>query len=113
MAKTIDTELGLELSGGNKALADDLFRMLMSELPAQLADIERSCGDNDQSSLLEAAHKLNGATRYCGVPALQDVAMHFEKVVRQGDETVIASHLDMLRNEVRSLLDASRTFQGH
>jgi two-component system sensor histidine kinase BarA len=113
MPKTIDTELGLELSGGNKTLADDLFRMLMNELPAQLASIEQSCGDNDKSSLVEAAHKLNGATRYCGVPALQDVIMRFEKAARQGDDAVIASHLDVLRNEVRTLLEASRTFPGH
>jgi len=113
MPETIDTELGLELSGGNKTLADDLFRMLMNELPALLAAIERSCGDKDKTSLVEAAHKLNGAARYCGVPALQDVIMRFEKVTRQGEDAGIAGHLDMLRNEVRALLEASRTFQGH
>ncbi|WP_188112405.1 Hpt domain-containing protein [Salinicola aestuarinus] len=75
----IDPALSLHLAGGRQALADDMLALLWKELPAHRRALENAWTGSDEAALAEAAHKLNGGCRYCGVPALSEACEALER----------------------------------
>jgi two-component system, NarL family, sensor histidine kinase BarA len=78
----LDQEEGLRLAAGKRQLADDMLRMLINSLPEEKRRIERASTSGDREALLEAVHKLHGATRYCGVPELRAACYQTETDLR-------------------------------
>ncbi len=74
----IDLDEGLRLSNGKIDLADDMLRMLLDSLPKEHDRCTEAWENEDLDSLLEHVHKLHGATRYCGTPALRSVTAQLE-----------------------------------
>ncbi|WP_295402957.1 Hpt domain-containing protein [uncultured Thiocystis sp.] len=72
-------------AGGDDALADELLETLLAGLPAELADLRACLSDSDWLGLAESAHHIRGATRYCGVPALDAAIEALERAARIGD----------------------------
>jgi two-component system sensor histidine kinase BarA len=79
-----DETAALEAAGGNAALARELLETLMQGLPNELAELRRCFGANDWSLLAEAAHRMRGATAYCGVPALDEHLRELERATKAG-----------------------------
>ena len=100
---TIDTNLALERAGGNHDLARELYQMLQNELPDYLIKIRGHYDSGDYPSLIEVVHKLNGASTYCGVPALKEAASSLETNLKQGVESAYASGVDNVLNEIARL----------
>lgn len=105
--QAIDPDLSLELAGGNQELADDLLAMLVAELPALRQNIQDAFATGDMEQLRHHAHKMNGSTRYCGVPALQATAAALETAARTGDAPAIAKTMEGVDAEVTRLLRVS------
>jgi two-component system sensor histidine kinase BarA len=74
-----DHDLALEAAGGDPDLAEELFASLLAALPADLRAMRTSLGAGDWQRLAEQAHRLRGATRYCGVPGLDQAAEALER----------------------------------
>jgi len=69
--KTIyDKEASLKLAGGNEDLAVQMFDMLRKELPELQTKMNQAFQDHNNDEFLNVVHKINGSTRYCGVPEL-------------------------------------------
>lgn len=83
--KVYDEALALQRSGGRRELAAQMFEMLRNTLPATRQAIQTAAQDADRQALLTHVHKLNGATRYCGVPALGDAAQRLEQCLKNGE----------------------------
>lgn len=79
-----DRELALQRAGGSQDLAEELFSMLLKDLPDFRKRIETAYSTNNVRLLLEIVHKLNGAATYCGVPALKAAAHQSETALKQG-----------------------------
>src|SRR5690606_7947430 len=58
--------------------------------------------DNNRSELLERVHKLHGATRYCGVPLLRNLAGTLESELKQDGANIQAS-VEGLLNEIERI----------
>ena len=52
--------------------------------------------DGDHDALLERVHKLPGATRYCGVPELQETAEKMETALKRKTENLEAFYEDLV-----------------
>lgn len=78
----VDRELALRLSGGREALADEMLARLIEELPGQRRQLARAWRRRDSAAFSEAVHKLGGACRYCGVPALSAACEALETRLR-------------------------------
>jgi len=79
-----DRELALQRAGGSQDLAEELFTMLLRDLPDFRQRIEAAKSTQNIPALIEVIHRLNGAATYCGVPALKAAAHLSETTLKQG-----------------------------
>ena len=105
-AEIYDSDIAIQQAGGDAALAEELFNMLVSELPEYLQKIGAQSEERDYSQLQETVHKLNGATRYTGVPALSTAANQFEQALRNEATGSYDQLSSALIHEIQRLKDA-------
>jgi len=101
--KVYDEQLSLELAGGNEDLAQQMFEMLLNELPALQASMNEAFQEGDKAALYDNVHKINGSTRYCGVPAVGQAANDLELLLKEEINELDAS-LESLNSEIERLL---------
>ncbi len=99
---TRDLEEALAAAGGNAQLAEELFAMLRRDLEARLEEIRARAAQGDLSGLRDAAHRLHGATHYCGVPALRQAVHTLEEAATQGP---VEDAMQQLEAAVRAVMD--------
>lgn len=80
-----DPNLALELAGGDTTLAADLMTALLDGLPDEIESLRACLAESDWPGLAEYAHQMRGATRYCGVPALDAAIEALERAARLDD----------------------------
>ncbi len=105
-----DQELAIKRAGDKPELAHELMVMLQRELPSQRRLLTEAWQRRDRGQVEKVVHKINGGTRYCGVPALQhyadqlesaliadsgDMESLYEELLRQID-ALIATDIDTL-----------------
>lgn len=98
-----DKELSLQLAGGKPDLAEQLLGMLLKELPGLYEQARGAAANNDAEDLFRCVHKINGSTRYCGVPALAEAADELELEIKAGS-TDITAGMQRLHEEVERLI---------
>ncbi len=80
-----DEAVALAAVGGDKDLANELLETLLAGLPAELEDMKRLQTAGDWPKLADLAHQVRGATRYCGVPALDETMGALQKAAESAD----------------------------
>lgn len=68
-APVLDDEAGLEACGTREIL-DGLRQLLRAELAQHRRDLVEAAARDDRPAIAALAHRLQGAARYCGTPAL-------------------------------------------
>ena len=81
--KVLDAEEGLRLAAGKADLAADMLSMLLASLEADREAIRAAREADDHGTLIEQVHRLNGASRYCGVPQLRAACQRSETLLKQ------------------------------
>jgi two-component system sensor histidine kinase BarA len=99
----VSIEESIQLAAGKPDLAEELFSMLLEQLPTDQHQIHNLWRDNDMDNLLECVHKLHGATRYCGVPELRTATYRFETALKHESKDM-AEHRDQLLSAIERLL---------
>lgn len=94
-----------KFTAGNAALAIELANMLKVDLPAYRDNIATSLETNDLTSLKMHVHKLHGATRCCGTPALREAADYFEHLIDTEQHDELGSAADRLYQEITRLIE--------
>jgi two-component system sensor histidine kinase BarA len=92
----VDIALCIKLAAGKNDLAEELFSMLLEHLVHDQEAIQAFYEDGDHESLLERVHKLHGATRYCGVPELQETAERMETALKQNSASLETRYEDLI-----------------
>jgi CheY-like chemotaxis protein/HAMP domain-containing protein len=103
VATVVDWELACQLAGGKKELAEEMLSMLLSTMPSDLAQIKAAYDSKNLVSLKDAVHRLHGAIRYCGVPALHSVVENLETVIKQDERERVDDAMKGLFREVGAL----------
>ena len=103
MSQVVDRELAIKRAGGRPELAAELHGMLLKSLPELQQALARSWASQDRDALYTHVHKLNGSTRYCGVPELE---RHCETL-----ETQIKRPSDDLHDAYQALMAAIQRVQ--
>ncbi len=104
MSKILDIPRSIEAANGNIALARDLFKMLLDDLDNRLQQIEDSFQAGDMDALEEYVHKLYGATAYCIVPQLRELAGTLEDQLRAKHYDKLDSLVTAISEEIRNLI---------
>jgi len=94
----------IQLAAGKPDLAEELFSMLLEQIPSDREKIREFWEKDDMDSLLDCVHKLHGATRYCGVPELRAAANDLETALKCS-----ASDIEVHKQQ---LLDAMERLQA-
>ena len=95
----------ISLTNGNEKVALELFHMLINELPDHREAIINAYQQADTSLLKEHTHKLNGASRCCGTPALRKAADKLESLIDNNKEDGLESSKNNLLKEIDRLID--------
>lgn len=104
--KIIDWPLSVKLANDSADVAEELFGMLITELPIARKDINDSFTKKNYDLLHQHVHKLYGATCYCGVPRLKALTLeiliklktndyeleHYISAVNKEIELIIQEH---------------------
>jgi len=101
--KVYDEQLSLELAGGNEDLAQQMLEMLLNELPTLQAGMNDAFEHGDKAALYDHVHKINGSTRYCGVPAVGQAANNLEVLLKDEIDD-LDNTLENLNSEIERLL---------
>lgn len=102
-ASVYDEALSLQLAGGKPDLAEQMLGMLLKELPTLCQQANTAAAANDAEALFRSVHKINGSTRYCGVPALGQAADQLELQIKAGNADITAAML-RLNEEAEKLI---------
>ena len=81
--KVLVPEEGLRLAAGKPDLAADMLAMLLASLGSEREAILAAREAGDHATLIERVHRLNGASRYCGVPQLRAACQRSETLLKQ------------------------------
>jgi two-component system sensor histidine kinase BarA len=99
-----DNRAALEAAGGDINLACELVNTLVQGLPNELSDLRRCFQANDWPLLIESAHRMRGATSYCGVPALDNQLQDLERCAKSGEGDQIGRALARVEQEADRLM---------
>lgn len=94
-----------ELTAGDEALANELTSMLIAELPTYRSDIQTALKTQDKDSLKTHTHKLHGATRCCGTPALRHAANHLEVIINNNSTDHLEESVNLIIHEIDRLIN--------
>lgn len=103
----LDPAEGLRLAAGKPDLAADMLAMLLASLESDRQAITAARKANDQASLIAQVHRLNGASRYCGVPQLRAACQRSETLLKQ-DSPQAQQALDELDAAINRLAAQAR-----
>ena len=101
-----DETAALEAIGGNAELARELINALVEKLPGELSELRSCFQSSDWALLTETAHRMRGATSYCGVPALDACLRELEHTSKTRDRDGIAYVLAQTEQESERLTRA-------
>lgn len=101
----VDHELGIKLAIDKPEIADELLGLLLASLNESRDALELALKEQDDDALLEAVHRLHGASRYCGVLDLAQTTEALETQLKAGQQNLVASSLEQLFYEIDRLQD--------
>lgn len=78
--------------------------MLFESLKEDKHNMNEARNKQEYESLLEMVHKLHGATRYTGVPRLQNAAKNLEECLKENHVEDIPQLSDILFQEIEAVL---------
>ena len=95
-----------ELAAGNDELANELTSMLIAELPVYRSEISNAFTSNNKLDLKHQTHKLHGASRCCGTPALRYAANQLENIIDKNLTDRFKDNFKLLIYEIDRLIDS-------
>lgn len=99
----VDIPLAIKHAAGKEELAKELFAMLLKTLDDDYSAIEQAHQKGDNEKLLHQVHRLHGATRYCGVPALTAAAEKTEVALKLKQQNQIDQLTESLKFEIEQV----------
>ncbi|HKS12153.1 MAG TPA: response regulator [Pseudomonas sp.] len=104
--KVLDRDEGLRLAAGKPDLAADMLAMLLASLDAERDAIRAAVEAADRTLMIERVHRLNGASRYCGVPQLRAACQRSETLLKQDHPQALQALEELDRAIVRLAAEA-------
>ncbi len=96
--------LALHWVSGNAALADELFALLIKELPLRRTALNQAYAVQDLRQLGQIAHQLQGSAGYCGASVHAEAAGALVSALRTGQRTTTHEALTRTERSIEELL---------
>ncbi|WP_455209040.1 response regulator [Kaarinaea lacus] len=96
-----------QLATTKQELTDEMFGMLIKELPQFKEAINKSFAENDFETMDHHVHKLHGATSFCNVPTLKKAVETLEiSIKKKYQPDTINANLKVVNLEIDATLNA-------
>jgi len=100
----VDPDDALARAGGRAEVAQELFGLLRQGASEAARDIRAAHVRADLDGLRESAHRLLGATQYCGVPRLRAQVAEVERLCLEDDREGLARAVPRLLASLEALM---------
>ena len=100
-----DLTRALRITGGNASLAEEMFALMVKDLPTQLRKILRLQQEGNWRELKLSVHRLRGSVTYCAVPALEHCLSTLEAAAASGAPGDIGLQIRALETLVQRLVE--------
>lgn len=105
----LDSRRGVQLSLGNQDTWQMVMVMLFEQLPRFSEELRIAIRSGDTRSMATVAHKLSGASSYCGTIALNESAQELEALAKQNEILQALPKADALLRHIDQLLKLKAT----
>ena len=102
-APAYDQAAALRVAGGSQETADELWNLLLEQLPQHRQCLADALATADTAKLREHAHKLHGSAAYCCTPGLKAAASALEKAAASGQEGRFLTLMRAVEREIARL----------
>ena len=103
-AKSGAGEHTVSKSSKDDRLADEIFKLLIKELPAFIKSIKESHQKKNYDALYHHVHKLHGSLSYCNLPHLKSLIQKIEQQLKQKRFDTLEAQLDVLFRQLDELI---------
>lgn len=107
----IDWEDALVRSAGKPDLAGNLLMMLIESIEQEKTALYQAWQNNDRQTLANIAHRILGASRYTGVPALRQASQNFEDKCLLNVNHISPAQFSLLSPHFEQLIQALDNLQ--
>lgn len=94
----------LQSTCDDKELAAQVVGVFLSDIPVQLANLQKALDEDDVKTAERVAHSIKGASATVGGEALRLVALESEMLGKEGDIAGMRTRIDAIRAQY-SLLE--------
>lgn len=89
----VDLDRAIEIAGGNRELAHELYNMLLVDLRTKRRQLRSLRGDRDRDALKALVHKVCGGAKFCAVWRVADSAARLESALAEPGGAELATQL--------------------
>lgn len=94
-----------QLVGGDEAMVHRFLDLFKTEMPKQLAVLERQLKAGDFASANVTAHGIKGQLRTLGLEELAELALHIEnKTEKESDAQELTLDFNALKSHLQAIL---------
>ncbi|PCI66492.1 MAG: hybrid sensor histidine kinase/response regulator, partial [Gammaproteobacteria bacterium] len=109
--RSVDWKLSLRNSNGKEDLAKQMLEMLIQSFGESERKLSYFLKNNDLEKLIAEVHKIHGATAYCGVPLLKELACKYESELKLHGVSHDAKIVnDLFIKEMKSVTKTSKKY---
>ena len=101
----LDFELALKAVNGNDNLAKDLLQTLIKQLIDYQVSLRNALQSNDKEQLQQIIHKLNGAMRYVGAPALTEKIAPLDGQISTLSDEILSREIDLVVVKMKQIIE--------
>lgn len=95
----------LQIAGGSRELANELFDMFMDDLPNMQTDINNAFINDNLTDLESEAHKLHGAAAHCAIEPIRSLASKLEKSVHMNHLDDVIHYVEKLNQSIEDFVN--------
>ena len=90
----------------NKDVAQEMLKLFLELLPAEIELIQQTFKQGDHPALLRFIHKLHGALCYCNLPQLRKLVSEIESLLKQKgfDQSTLLAMMEEFGRETTLVL---------
>ena len=100
-----DRDEALHQVGGNPRIADELRQMMISDLPAQSAQLSVAIRSEDYEEVRRLAHRVSGSASCCGTPAVHEACAAVQASIREQALADTPLLIEVLQEQISLLLE--------
>jgi len=100
---TLDLEKSLELSVNNESLLEQIFEILVREIPTHQSQLEKALAESDRTQISAIIHKIHGITCYASLPKIRYLVLNIQQVISQDPDTSLEKPVKKIIAELENI----------